>query len=94
MSQATEGRDGRIDWRHHLGPILWSAFLVACLATMLFFACFDPLSLLHDSALSNRITDRLGGYTVGFFFFWAITTLAAGLTAWLIATQRNEEPRG
>lgn len=94
MSPVTERQAGRIDWRHCLGPILWPAFLVACLATMLFFACFDPLPLLHDTALSSWITDRRGGYTIGFFFFWIITSLAASLTAWLIATQRNGERRG
>jgi len=94
MSRVTERQDGRIDWRHYLGPILWPAFLVACLATMLFFAVFDPLLLLHDAPLPSWITDRPGGYSLGFFFFWVITTLAAGLTAWLIATQRQGEPRG
>jgi hypothetical protein len=94
MSQATERTDGRLDWRHHLGAVLWSAFLVACLATMLFFALFDPLLLMRDAALPGWIADRRGGYTLGFFFFWIITTLAAGLAVWLITTQRNGERRG
>ena len=94
MSQTIEHEDGRIDWRRYLGPVVWSAFLVACLATMLFFACFDPLLLMRDATLPSWLADRLGGYTLGFFFFWAMTTLAASLTAWLIATQRSGEQRG
>jgi len=94
MSQTTERPAGRLDWRHYLGAVLWSAFLAACLATMLFFACFDPLLLMRDAALPSWLADRRGGYTLGFFFFWAITTLAAGSTAWLIATQRQGEQRG
>jgi hypothetical protein len=73
--------------RQDIGAVLWSAFLAACLATMLFFAMFDPILLAHDGAPPKWLADRKTGYAVGFFFFWAMTTVSALLTAWLIDTR-------
>ena len=78
-------------WPQHLGTVLWCAFLAACVATLLFFAHFDPLLLVSETAAPGWLADRRGGYALGFFFFWAIGTLAAGMTAWLITTPgRND----
>jgi len=73
--------------RRDLGPVLWSAFLAASVATMLFFALFDPAQLMRDDAPPAWLADRRTGYALGFFFFWMITTLAGLLTAWLIDTR-------
>jgi hypothetical protein len=93
MPQTTESEAARSDVRRYVGAVLWSAFLVACLATMLFFACFDPLVLLHDASLPSWLSDRRGGYALGFFFFWAMTTLAAALATWLIASDARGAQR-
>lgn len=77
-------------WLQHLGTVLWCAFLAACVATLLFFAHFDPLLLVSDGAAPGWLADRRGGYALGFFFFWAIGTLAAGMTTWLITTPRPD----
>lgn len=68
--------------------IMWPSFLTASLATVLFFAVFDPdaLSLL---AGGPEIT-RLGGYTIGFFFFWLLTSLSSALTCYF---RRPTPPR-
>ena len=34
--------------RRDVAILLWASFLAACVATMLFFAMFDPLLLAHD----------------------------------------------
>ena len=77
--------------RRDVGPVLWSAFLAACIATMLFFAIFDPVLLMHDDAPPSWLADRRTGYAVGFFFFWMTTTIAALLTAWLIDTRTPDD---
>ena len=64
--------------------VLWAGFLSACLATLLFFACFDPVQLLDENGWPSWFADRRTGYTLGFFFFWGMGTLAAGLSAWLL----------
>lgn len=95
---ATESTESR-PWsrlRQDIGAVLWSAFLAACLATMLFFAVFDPLLLARDSDPPRWLADRKTGYTMGFFFFWLVTTVSALLTAWLIDTrsfQKQSRPK-
>lgn len=68
---------------HEVGVILWSSFLTACLATLVFFALFDPQLLLEDALPPAWLADRQMGYTIGFFFFWALGAIASTLTLWL-----------
>jgi len=42
----------------------------------------------------NWLTNRMAGYAVGFFFFWAICTLSSALTLYLVRTAREQRPRG
>lgn len=58
--------------------ILWPSFLTAGLATILFFAAFDPFVLLQETRFAD--TSRLGAYSVGFFLFWLLTTVSCMLT--------------
>lgn len=60
--------------------VLWPSFLTATLATILFFTAFDP-QLLMELAGYGEIT-RLGGYTVGFFLFWLLTSSTCALTCY------------
>lgn len=60
----------------------WSSFLVASIATMLFFAWIDPAELA-EVADAPLPADRMTGYAIGFFFFWAIAAVAAGLATYL-----------
>lgn len=79
--------ESRSPLRQDVGVFLWSSFLAACLATMIFFAFFDPLLLAHDDAPPRWLTDRMTGYAIGFFFFWFVCAIAAILTAYLIDTR-------
>ena len=54
--------------------VLWPSFMVAIIATGLFFSAFDPVDLFpfgHETGIS-----RLGVYTLGFFAFWLITAVS------------------
>ena len=64
-------------FREDLGVLLWASFLAACVATLLFFACFDPQLLVDDAAPPAWLADRRAGYTVGFFFFWMMSAIAS-----------------
>lgn len=77
-------------FREDLGVLLWASFLAACVATLFFFAYFDPVLLAHDVAPPAWLADRMTGYTVGFFFFWAVCTIASFLTAYLIDTRSSD----
>ena len=65
--------------------VVWISFLAAAIGTMLFFALFDPVDLsgIFDDELD---IGREAGYAAGFFFFWALTAIASGVTAWLVRT--------
>jgi hypothetical protein len=71
---------------------MWAGFLSACFATMLFFACFDPQQLFDADPWPSWLADRRSGYALGFFFFWAMSTLAGGLSTWLIAPRQEQRP--
>lgn len=62
--------------------VLWPAFLMACVATGLFFSLVDPMELI---ILDERVQVHiLGAYTIGFFVFWILGIFSSGLTALLL----------
>ena len=68
-----------------VATVIWISFLAAAVATMLFFALFDPEELL--AAFDPELDiGRQGGYAVGFFFFWIISAGCSAVTAWLVRT--------
>ena len=92
----TDPQQAHWGWRgRSIAEVLWPSFLVAAMATMIFFALFDPEGLLL--ALEYPLeTSRTTVYSLGFFLFWALTALSSALTTWLIRTERrrNQFPTG
>lgn len=60
--------------------IFWPSFLTAGLATILFFVAFDPHLIMLVSGYGD--ISRLGGYTMGFFLFWILTSTSCALTCY------------
>lgn len=60
--------------------ILWPSFLTAGVATIIFFTAFDPKLLMAVSGYGD--ISRLGGYTLGFFIFWMLTSTSCALTCY------------
>jgi hypothetical protein len=71
----------------------WSSFLIAAIGTMFFFAWIDPLALAEVTELPLPI-DRMTGYAIGFFFFWAISAASGTLCVYLIRTRHGHPPPG
>lgn len=65
-----------------LGAILWPAFLLAGLGSMILFGLYDPVTLaeLLDPPL---VISRHAGYALGFFGLWTMTTASSYLT-WVL----------
>lgn len=61
--------------------VLWPSFLVSAVAELVVFALFDPVDL-HLFGVPVEV-ERMPAYTIGFFFFWAITASASALTVFL-----------
>ncbi|NBU24313.1 MAG: hypothetical protein EBS39_01570 [Gammaproteobacteria bacterium] len=81
MSQPSTAGDGKA--RAGL-TALWCSFLAASIATLLFFAFVDPTPVVAVLTPTDVLPSRTALYSLGFFFFWAMCALAAGLTAWLL----------
>jgi len=78
-------------WARLLGPVLWPSFLVAAIATAIFFAHIDPLTLQAQTLTDWQIS-RQAGYTVGFLMFWAVCAGSSALTMYLGATPVPDSP--
>ena len=94
---STEADEGPVTtrWTHlrqDIAAIAWTSFLAASVATMVFFAFFDPLLLGLDDDPPAWAVHRMTGYGVGFFFFWMICAASSALTAYLLRTRRSQEP--
>jgi len=68
----------------------WCSFLAASVATMFCFAFLDPLAV-HDCEVPDWWSTRLHVYGVGFFFFWFVAVVAAGLAVYMSRTERLAE---
>ncbi len=68
------------------GAVIWPSFFSAGVATMVFFAFFDPVELARLAWVDVEI-DRKTGYTVGFFLFWACTFASSLFTSILTSAR-------
>jgi hypothetical protein len=87
----------RLPWSQlaqDMAVTLWPSFLAASVATMFFFAFFDPAMFGGGATPPSWLTHRMAGYALGFFFFWAICTLSSALTLYLVRTARPAPRRG
>ena len=57
--------------------VFWPPFLTAGIATILFFAVFDPKEMLACAGLPGL--SRIGAYSIGFFFFWVVSSGSCAL---------------
>lgn len=60
--------------------VLWPSFLMAGVATVLYFLAFDPDELVRAGIIGD--VSRLGAYTTGFFLFWLLTATSCLLTCY------------
>ncbi|HTP46569.1 MAG TPA: hypothetical protein VMQ50_06585 [Casimicrobiaceae bacterium] len=66
--------------------ILWPGFVMAIPAVGIVFTLFDPAEMrLLGAPLESS---RLGAYTVGFLFFWALCAASSALTCYLSRDER------
>ena len=63
----------------------WPSAVLGAIGTALLFSILDPVDLVFVGPLE---LGREAGYTVGFFFFWA---MAAG-SSWLTCLLQKKQP--
>jgi hypothetical protein len=74
----------------NLVAVLWPSFLASAVACGVFFSHVDPVDL-DDISTPIANFSRLGGYTIGFFFFWIVGALSSALSVLLIRTSRRRD---
>jgi hypothetical protein len=57
--------------------VLWPSFIMAGVATIVFFTMFDPVEI--TACVGGPDISRLGAYTLGFFSFWVLTSSSCAL---------------
>jgi len=79
------------DKQHLIGisVALWVSFLSAAIATMLFFATFDPITLAAVATFPMEV-DSLGGYSIGFLLFWLLCFTNSLAVIWLANHKPNK----
>lgn len=65
--------------------IMWPAFIMAGVLEMLVFALVDPAELRWFGESPLALSDQ-SVYSLAFFVFWVVISLAGGLTALLVTT--------
>lgn len=77
---ATESDKNQLPVVQQIASVMWPSFLVASLATIIFFTVFDPIELANISGFPQLT--RVGGYTIGFFCFWLLTSVSCAMTCY------------
>ena len=65
-----------------IAAILWITFLMAGVATGVFFSAIDPLELQY--CVSFPEVSRTAAYSIGFLLFWLLTSSAALLSVFFV----------
>ncbi len=74
--------------KRDLGNMVWISFLMAAVATMVFFAMVDPLVLSGMTSPGWEIS-RQTGYAIGFFMFWLLTGATCVLSFFMARTDHR-----
>lgn len=68
-----------------LSAVLWPAFVLAGLATVVFFALIDPVTVLDCKGAPPL--SRTAAYSLGFFAFWLLTTASGAATLYFLSSR-------
>lgn len=84
-------RIGTISVAHRVITVLWLSFLMAGIATGVFFSVIDPLELKY--CVDFPEISRTAAYSIGFFLFWLLTSSSSLLAAFFIYPTKEPEPQ-
>lgn len=67
-----------------VSAVLWPSFVLAGIATVVFFALIDPIHLLDYQGVPPL--SRTAAYSLGFFAFWLLTAASSAATLYFLST--------
>ena len=77
---ATQADKNQLPVVQQIVSVMWPSFITASAGTIIFFTLFDPTEL-GTLAGFPELT-RTGGYTIGFFGFWLLTSISCAMTCY------------
>ena len=81
-------KTGKIPGPARTIAVLWLSFLMAGIATGVFFSAIDPIELKY--CVSFPEVSRTGAYTIGFFLFWLLTASSSLLAVFFIYPTKDK----
>ena len=75
-----------------VSAVLWPAFIMAGVATAVFFTFFDPVSLLECEG--EPPLSRMAAYSLGFFMFWLLCIASSTGTWYFLRTDVTQSSPG
>lgn len=75
----------KTDWipiPQRVAAVLWISFMMAGIATGVFFSVIDPLELRY--CVSFPEVSRTAAYTIGFLLFWLLTAATALIAVFFV----------
>jgi hypothetical protein len=73
---------GTIPRPQRIIAVLWLSFLMAGVATGVFFSAIDPIELRNCVEFPE--VNRTAAYSIGFFLFWLLTSSSSLLAVFFI----------
>lgn len=77
---ATQTDKNQLPVVQQIVSVMWPSFITASAATIIFFSLFDPTDLGRLAGFPELT--RIGGYTIGFFGFWLLTSVSCAMTCY------------
>ena len=77
---ATQADRNQLPLIQQIISVMWPSFITASAATIVFFTIFDPIELGQIGGVPSLT--RMGGYTIGFFCFWLLTSMSCAMTCY------------
>ncbi len=75
-----------------VSAILWPSFLLAGVATAVFFTFLDPVKLFEYEG--EAPLSRMAAYSLGFFLFWLLCAASSAATAYFMRPTDGAAPPG
>ena len=79
---------GSISVKQRIMTTLWLSFLMADVATGIFFSAIDPLEVKY--CVDFPEVSRTAAYSIGFFLFWLLTASSSLLAVVFVYPGKNE----
>ena len=81
-------RIGTISVTQRIITVLWLSFIMAGIATGVFFSTIDPLELKY--CVDFPEVSRTTAYSIGFFLFWLLTASSSLLSVFFLYPNKEK----